>query len=262
MSEPIENGHAAEPSPNGSHQAGWPTAGVGSRQTTATRKEAAPKRALAGVGFLLDATRRRRGGRMFLWFVVASLALSGLGLLLYPVATDLWADKVQGDLQGQFADHSLEEIQAYKTDNVKVGQALTELRIPKLGVEVIVVEGISGNALRAGAGHYPTTALPGDATGNVAIAGHRTGFGEPFRHIDKLRPGDRIELDTPIGRYIYEVVPPFDGHDNPWITHAEDWSVVSTTAEPTLTLTTCDPPGTSLNRLIVRARLVQSLPTA
>jgi LPXTG-site transpeptidase (sortase) family protein len=259
MSEPTDNGQSPDPT-NGAHQADWPSAGVGSRAPTATRKEAAPKRAAASLGFLLDATRRRRGGRLFLWFLVGALALSGIGLLAYPVVTDLWADRIQGNLENQFAQHSEAEINAYKTRNVGVGQALTRLRINRLGVAVIVVEGISGNALRAGAGHYEQSALPGDPTGNVAIAGHRTGFGEPFRHLELLRDGDEIELATPVGRFVYKVIGAFDGHQNPWITSSTDWSVISPTPEPSLTLTTCDPPGTSLNRLIVRARLDHILP--
>lgn len=243
---------------NGSHAGeAWPTAGVGARPTTVTRREGAPKRAVASIGFLLDASRRRRSGRMALWAVVVALALSGVGLLTYPFVTDIWANNIQGGLNDQFAKISPEQArQAFTSRSVTVGSALTKLKIPKLGVNVIVVEGITGNALRAGAGHYPSSELPGSVTGNVAIAGHRTGFGEPFRHLDRLTAGDRIELATPFGSFLYEVLPPFDGHANPWITGPDDWTVVGATPYPALTLTTCDPPHTSKNRLIVRARLV------
>jgi sortase A len=177
------------------------------------------------------------------------------------VVTDIWAKSRQGHLRNEFK--SKQAIELYKTRQIKVGGALTRLRVDKMGacatckINVIVVEGISGNALRAGAGHYETTALPGE-NGNVAIAGHRTGFGEPFRHLDALRPGDKITLDTPIGTYIYQVIPPFDGHGNPWVTHPQDTTVLYPTFEASLTLTTCDPPHTSKNRLIVRAKLIQS----
>ena len=121
------------------------------------------------------------------------------------------------------------------------------------------MEGTTGNALRAGAGHYTTTPLPGER-GNVAIAGHRTGFGEPFRHLDAMRPGDIITLETPVGNYTYEVMADVDGHKNPWVTHPRDFSVIAPTQEAVLTLTTCDPPHTSLKRLIVRAKLIKSVP--
>lgn len=258
------DGDAGKPDPErggegASHRA-WPTAGVGSRPAQITRREGAPKRALASLGFLIDATRRRRSGRMILWSLVLSLALGGVGLLAYPFATQIWADRIQGNLDKKFAAISpAEGLAAFRSKRISEGAALTRLSIPKIGLKgLVVVEGTTGNALRAGAGHYPDSALPGDVSGNVAIAGHRTGFGEPFLHLDRLRQGDRIELKTPFGRFIYEVIGPFDGHGNPWITGPLDWTVVTATPEPSLTLTTCDPPHTSKNRLIVRARLVSS----
>lgn len=237
----------------------WPLAGAGSRPVTVTRREPAPMRALAAVGFLLDAARRRRSGRMALWSLVVGLAAAGVFLLSYPLITDLWAHRIQGGLEKQFKELTAAGVpgSGYVAKPAE-GRALTRLRIPKLGVNVIVVEGVSGNALRAGAGHYPDTALPGDPTGNAAIAGHRTGFGQPFRHLERLREGDRIELITPFGTFVYRVVGPFDGHKNPWVTKPTDLTVIGPTPEPSLTLTTCDPPHTSKNRLIVRARLVAS----
>jgi len=254
-----ENGTDGWGGPTGG-DADWPSSGVGSAATMALRRrESAPKRAFATIGFLLDATRRRRGGRLTLWFLVIAMALGGLALLLYPVATDLWADRIQGRLEDQLGETgggTAADRAAFRA-SLEEGDALTRIKIPKIGVNVIVVEGISGNALRAGAGHYPgpESSLPCEP-GNVAIAGHRTGFGEPFRHLDRLTKGDKIVLETPFGSCTYEVMGGFDGHSNPWITHAKDWTVVTPTPESVLTLTTCDPPGTSLNRLIVRARLI------
>jgi sortase A len=226
------------------------------------RKEMLPKRALASFAFLAGCLPRRRSGRRALGVLTILMAFAGTALLTYPLVTDLWAKSRQNDLRKQFG--SQQAIEQYRRKQIPVGGALTRIVIKKMGacatcrVNVIVVEGISGNALRAGAGHYPQTVLPGEL-GNVAIAGHRTGFGEPFRHIDKLRPGDIITLETPVGEYIYEVVkPPVDGHGNPWITGPDDLSVLAPTIDATLTLTTCDPPHTSKNRLIVRAKLIQS----
>lgn len=241
--------------PGGKHGQAWPATGVGSRPAAILRHEPFALRALAAAGFLLDAASRRRGGRMVAWTLVIALAASGVGLLGYPFATNIWAGRIQDRLGAEFQAMQAKPPQAFRQTLVD-GDALTRLEIPRLRVKVIVVEGISGNGLRAGVGHYPTTALPGDPTGNVAIAGHRTGFGEPFRHIERLRQGDKIILTTPFGRYVYEVVGPFDGHANPWITDPKDWSVISATPEPSLTLTTCDPPRTTKNRLIVRAALV------
>lgn len=226
------------------------------------RKELLPKRVAATFGFLLGCIPRRRSGRRALGVLTVLMAFAGVALLSYPLVTDFWANQRQNTLNKEFASEQV--VEAYKRRDIAVGGALTRLRIPKFGacatckgINVIVVEGITGNALRAGAGHYPTTPLPGDR-GNVAIAGHRTGFGEPFRHLDALRPGDEIVLQTPVGDYTYEVMSQVDGHKNPWVTHPRDFAVIAPTQEAVLTLTTCDPPHTSLKRLIVRAKLVKS----
>ena len=239
---------------NGWHPAGeqWPASGVGSRPVATVRREPAPKRAFASLGFLLGAGKRRKAGRIGLWFLVIALALGGVGLLVYPLVTDVWAHRIQGRLDKEFASPEAKQLFQHPVE----GSPLTRLIIPKLHVDIIVVEGISGNALRAGAGHYPGTALPGASSGNIAIAGHRTGFGEPFRHLEKLAKGDTVQLITPFGTYTYVAVGPFDAHGNPWITGPQDWSVVGPTPVASLTLTTCDPPHTSLNRLIVRFILV------
>ena len=62
---------------------------------------------------------------------------------------------------------------------VPTGEAVALLRIPKIGVEKAVVEGVGVEALKSGPGHYPTTPLPGQP-GNAAIAGHRSTYGAPF----------------------------------------------------------------------------------
>ena len=245
-------------------QENWPQADepfTPERQTP--RGELLPKRVGATAGFLLGCIPRRRSGRRALGVLTILMAFAGVALLSYPLVTDFWAKQRQSTLNKQFESKKI--IEAYKRHDIAVGGALTRLKIPKYGacstckkVNVIVVEGTTGNALRAGAGHYTTTPLPGER-GNVAIAGHRTGFGEPFRWLDKLRPGDLLTLETPVGDYVYEVMPEVDGHNNPWVTHAKDFSVIAPTQESVLTLTTCDPPHTSLKRLIVRAKLVKSI---
>jgi LPXTG-site transpeptidase (sortase) family protein len=243
---------------NGDAPASWPTTGLGSPRPVATaRAEPLPRRVLATAGFLLDTTRRRRSGRAVLWSLVLALSLTGVYMLAYPIISDFWAHRIQNGLEKQF--DNLQTGPGY-TIKPAVGSALTRMQIPKIGVNKIVVEGTSGNALRAGLGHYVESALPGASSGNIAIAGHRTGFGEPFRHLEKMRQGDKVILITPFGKYTYAVIGPFDGHSNPWITAPNDWSVIQPTPDAELTLTTCDPPHTSLRRLIVRARLVASAP--
>ena len=66
------------------------------------------------------------------------------------------------------------------------------------------MEGTGTGDLRRGPGHYPDTPLPG-ARGTVAVAGHRTTYGAPFRRLDELDRGDRVEMVMPYGRFRYRV---------------------------------------------------------
>jgi sortase A len=177
------------------------------------------------------------------------LAVAGIALIVYPFATDLWAAHLQGGLTRELASSERE----YRSGHVPVGHALTRLQIPKLGVDVVVVQGTTQAALHAGAGHYPNTPLPGEP-GNVAIAGHRTTYGKPFARLNELKPGDRVILTTPVGRYDYRVT------GAPWVVKADDWSPVKVYPKKGsfLTLTSCHPEGSAAYRIVARAKLVSS----
>jgi sortase A len=121
------------------------------------------------------------------------------------------------------------------------------------------VEGTSPTALRAGAGHYVGTPLPGEA-GNVAIAGHRTTFGRPFNHLDEMKQGDEVLLETPFHIFHYVVLPGFDGHKNPWPVQPDATDVLlNVPSQHWLTLTTCHPKGSARQRLILRLELNPAL---
>jgi sortase A len=189
-----------------------------------------------------------RGARRGLSVFFVLLILGSVGLLGYPLFTNLYERWVQHRLGRQIKTPELAE--RYRTRTLGDGDALTDIKIPKLGVDTTVVEGISASALRAGAGHYPETPLPCEE-GNVAIAGHRTTYGKPFADVDRLTIGDTIVLETPVGACTYEVFRP------PFVVHPREWSVVANTpATRNLTLTTCHPKGTARERLVVQARLV------
>ena len=197
------------------------------------------------------------------------LLLGGLGLVGYPFATNMWTDQIQSRLENQLEDQiaSPELQQAYRERKIETGDSLTRIKIPALGLDTVVVEGITPSALRAGAGHYPQTPLPCEG-GNVSIAGHRTTYGRPFNEIDLLEIGDTVRLETPLATHTYRVVAHPEhlrtGCPNGacWITTPTDWSVVQPTDRPMLTLTTCHPKGSAAQRLIVRAELVSSGPPA
>lgn len=202
-------------------------------------------------------------GRRATAFSLAALAIitgvGAIGFFAYPFYTDFRAANTQSSLRDTFASSQLKI--AYQQGRVGDAQPLTRIMIPAIGTDTIVVEGTSAKALNTGAGHYPSTPLPGQP-GNVGIAGHRTTYGKPFARLDELKPGDKITLETPFARYTYEMVPPFGGRSNPWVTTPDDWSVVDPTPEPMLTLTTCNPKGSASQRLIARAKLIKSEPLA
>jgi sortase A len=217
------------------------------------------------LAYLLDALRLRPAGRRVLSTLSILLFLVGAGMFTYPFITDVYTEQViQKPLADEFESDELK--QAYAAGELEVGDPLTRLRMPKLGVAAVVVNGTSPSALRAGAGHYPTTPLPGEQ-GNVAIAGHRTTYGKPFNRIDELVVGDEIILETPLAVHTYHVVGPPEGATGTcgrgyacWITHPADWNVVAPLDGAFLTLTSCHPKGSAKQRIIVRAQLVQSVP--
>jgi sortase A len=202
---------------------------------------------------LIDLLRNRRWLRRALSGVSVLLVVGAVALLGYPFATNMWQGRIQQRLDQQIASPQLQ--QAYKDHKVATGDSLTRIRIPAIGLDTVVVEGTTPSALRAGAGHYPQTPLPCDV-GNVGIAGHRTTYGRPFGNLDQLKPGDTIELTTPIGGCVYQVA------KAPYVVAPTDLSVIDPTGERSLTLTTCNPKGSAAQRLIIRATWVKDLKAA
>lgn len=152
------------------------------------------------------------------------------------------------------------------TELAATGDAMAMVYAPRLGEEwaAPVRSGVGTESLdRAGLGHYPTTQLPGEP-GNFALAGHRQTYGSILWNQDSFVSGDRIYVHSPDGFYTYEVrethiVPPSqsevlaplpnepeeDPGDGSW-----------------LTLTTCHPPYTTLERMITHAEMVDFQPLA
>jgi sortase A len=134
----------------------------------------------------------------------------------------------------------------------KPGQPIGRIRIPRIDVSKIIVEGTGGGDLKKGPGHYPRTAMPG-APGTVGIAGHRTTYGAPFRNVDDLEPGDRIVMEMPYAKVTYRVervriVPP-----------TATW-VVARRSFDRLVLTACHPLYSAAKRIVVFARLESAEP--
>ncbi|MFI9290179.1 class E sortase [Streptomyces gardneri] len=145
-------------------------------------------------------------------------------------------------------------------------RAFAILRIPRLGLTAPVARGISKRSVldKGYVGHYPGTAGPG-LPGNFALAGHRNTHGEPFRYINRLRPGDEISVRTRARTYTYRVdqVLPRTAPRDVGVVRAVPRSLVKPSYgydDPGayLTLTTCTPEFSSAYRLVVWAKLVST----
>jgi len=134
------------------------------------------------------------------------------------------------------------------------GLAVGRIRIPKLGVSFLVMQGTDSSTLERGPGHYPSTSFPGLGQ-TVAIAGHRTTYLAPFRHIDALRPGDRIVLQMPYGRFIYAV-------QFTRVVAPDAWWVTRNVGYDRLVLSACHPLYSAAQRIVVFARLGTVVPAA
>ena len=213
--------------------------------------------------------RLRENRRLIRSFVGMLILIAGLSLAFFPYLTNAYtryflANPVDEEIAELLENGKTEEdteipfiLEPEEPDEqtlqVEYPESLPAeegvLRIPALDVMVNVGYGVELSDLRASPGFYPQSGYP-DA-GNVAIAGHRTTYGAPFRHVDQLDAGDEIILYFGEKVYVYSVESVFE-------THTRDWSVIDPTPEPALTLTTCHPPGWATERLVVRGRLEES----
>lgn len=176
---------------------------------------------------------------------------AGFVLLAYVVwllwGTGIYTSRAQGDLRETITTR-IQDPRSGELSRTRVlpGDALALLKIPKIDMDLVVIEGTEIRDLKKGPGHYKNTAYPWEDEGKVAIAGHRTTYGAPFWSLDKLRRGDQITLATEFGEFDYqvtrtrEVVP-------------TETTILQQTKDPTLVLTTCTPRFSAARRLIVFA---------
>jgi sortase A len=133
------------------------------------------------------------------------------------------------------------------------GSPVARISIPRIDLNFVVVKGTSTADLESGPGILPETVFPG-LSGTTAIAGHRTTYLAPFRHIDALRTGNRIELSTPYAQFTYSVigsrvVAPTDVH-----------AAIGDVGYTRLVLSACTPLFSAAKRLLVFARLTRVVP--
>ena len=126
------------------------------------------------------------------------------------------------------------------------GEAIGRVRIPDIDVNQVIVEGTDGDSLRKGPGHYPETPLPG-VRGTVAIAGHRTTYGAPFRDVDKLEKDDEVVVEMPYGRFVYAV-------EKTEIVEPSATYVTGRVGYDRLVLTACHPKYSAAERIVIFAK--------
>jgi sortase A len=143
------------------------------------------------------------------------------------------------------------EARTYRLDS-KRGQAIGRIKVPRMGVNMILVNGTDHDTLKKGPGRDLRTFMPGENR-LVYIAGHRTTYLAPFSHIDRLRAGDRVTIELPYATFVYSVT-----HHR--IVVATDLSVLRSPRHEVLELQACHPRFFASHRYIAYARLIRVEP--
>jgi sortase A len=132
----------------------------------------------------------------------------------------------------------------------ETGQPIGKIVAPDMdGLDLVMVQGTDSASLEKGPGHYPETPFPGEG-GTVGIAGHRTTYLAPFRHIDSMQEGDPIKLEMPYGNFVYKV-------QKTEIVDPSDVGIVKKVGYERLVLSACNPLYSAEQRFIVFAELVR-----
>jgi sortase A len=135
-------------------------------------------------------------------------------------------------------------------ERTKPGEPIGRIVAPAMDdLDMVVVQGTDEAELEKGPGHYPETPFPGQG-GTVGIAGHRTTYLAPFRHIDSMEEGDRIYLEMPYAKFTYEV-------QKTSIVDPSDVGVVRYRGYERLVLSACHPLYSAEYRFIVYARMIR-----
>lgn len=205
---------------------------------------------------------RRKASRKFLGYTFISVAIYAVAVIGYRL---IWTNYV-AEQEAKSKTISIRE--EWNTPNVeattKPSAGFAFLYIPRLRDsvwELPISQGIDSTQLETGTGHYPKSALPGES-GNFAVAGHRSGNGEPFADFDRLQQGDRIVIETKDKWFVYvldqdiEVKP-----DEVWVLDPNPAGLASTVGtDKLITLTTCTPRYGTTGRWIWWGHIVEELP--
>jgi sortase A len=131
--------------------------------------------------------------------------------------------------------------------HLQEGHAIGRIKIDRIGLDMVVVQGTDTSSLQKGPGHYRATPIPGQP-GTVAIAGHRTTYLAPFRHIDQIEDGDEVRVEMPYAAFTYVV----QRHE---VVDPGDVGILKPVGYDQLVLTACHPPYSAAHRYVVFAKL-------
>jgi sortase A len=235
------------------------SSGQGSRRRPARRPNRG-LRALSGLLILVGVLALLDAGVTLVWqepisAIYARLQQNRLNGALQrvdraqPTATELQRLAVMPHPHARVA-FLARELERHSSD----GSAVGRIRIPSIGASFVVVKGTGTSDLQKGPGIYSQTSFPG-VPGTTAIAGHRTTYLAPFRHIDALRNGSRIVLEMPYAHFVYTVI------GQRVVQPTDVAAAVDRVGYSRLVLSACTPLYSAAQRILVYARLTQTIPT-
>ncbi|HEX9482732.1 MAG TPA: class E sortase, partial [Solirubrobacteraceae bacterium] len=225
--------------------------------------------------------RRSRSSRAMRWLAIAMILLGALALADGAV-TLLWQEPIsaligklrQDHLKGELKqvegarpsageEHALTAIASERNriaylaaqlqTQAKNGGPIGRIVIPAISASFVMVDGTDTSDLESGPGFYTATTFPGIA-GTTLIAGHRTTYLAPFRHIDSLRTGDQIQLQMPYAHFTYTVV------GRRIVQPADVKAATSEVGYSRVVLSACTPLFSAAKRLLVYGRLTRAVP--
>ena len=169
----------------------------------------------------------------------------------YDKRTSSFKPAISGDTQAAEKASIAREAKSYRLNSAR-GEVIGRLRVPRMGVNMLLVNGTDHETLKKGPGRDLRTFMPGENR-LVYIAGHRTTYLAPFSHIDRLRSGDRVTIEVPYATFIYSVT----GHR---IVKATDLSVLRSPQHELVELQACHPRFFASHRYIAYAKLLRVEP--
>lgn len=140
---------------------------------------------------------------------------------------------------------------AYRA-SLKEGDAVGRIKIGRIGLNMVLVQGTEKETLKKGPGHYAQSALPGEGK-LIYVAGHRTTYLAPFAYINNIRRGDFVSVDVPYGTFTYRV-------SRTYIVPATAVEILQNRGKEIIRLQACHPRFFATQRYIVDAKLVSVAP--